>query len=165
MWLFKKKMKGRDEQNKPTISDKVAGKIAGAGIKIQKLFAEKMNNIFMKMETKRLKALLVLFCLCAGGYSIYLIADSIISPNKNQSGLKIQQMDVPKHFDKTGDESLNPEAYVDEETFQRLQQFRVYMDSLKRNKSSEYDSILQARPGLMDSVQMLEEIYNSQKQK
>ena len=165
MWLLKKKKKARDEQHKPTISDKGAGKIAGAGIKMQKLFAQKMNNIFMNIEIKRLKALLVLFCLCAGGYSIYLVADSIIKPDKKQNSLKIQQMDVPKHFDKTGDESLNPEAYVDEETFQRIKQFRVYMDSLKRNKSSEYDSILQVRPGLMDSVQMLEEIYNSQKQK
>ena len=163
MWLFKKKRKGEHEENKSTISDKVAGKIAGAGIKMQKLFAEKMNNTFMKVEIKRLKGLLVLFCLCAGGYSIYLIADSIISPDKKQNGFKIKQMDVPKHLDKTGDESLNPDAYVDEETFQRIQNFKGYMDSLKRNKSSEHDSILQARPGLMDSVQMLEEIYHQQK--
>ena len=39
------------------------------------------------------------------------------------------------------------------------------MDSLKQNKNKQYDSILGARPGLMDSVQVLEEIYYSQKQK
>jgi hypothetical protein len=39
------------------------------------------------------------------------------------------------------------------------------MDSLKLNRTNEYDSILQARPGLMDSVQVLEQIYLSQKQK
>ena len=71
---------------------------------------------------------------------------------------------VPKHFDKTGDEVI-PEAYVDEETFYKMQGFKKYMDSLKQNKSKQYDSIMQARPGLMDSVQVLEEIYYSQKQK
>lgn len=74
-------------------------------------------------------------------------------------------MDVPKHFNKTGDEELAPEAYVDEETWLQIKQFRNYMDSLKQKARNEYDSILQARPGLMDSVQMLEQIYLSQKQK
>ncbi|MFX8079068.1 hypothetical protein ABTK74_19980, partial [Acinetobacter baumannii] len=81
--------------SKTGISDKVAGKIARAGIKIQELFAEKMNTMFMNIEIKRLKVLLILFCICAGGYSIYLVADSITSPDKKQNGFKIEQMNVP----------------------------------------------------------------------
>lgn len=165
MWLYRKKRKTDNDASKITVSDKVAGRIAGAGIKMQQVFAKKMNTMFMNIEIKRLKVLLILFCICAGGYSIYLIAESIIGPDKKQNGFKIQQMDVPKHYDKTGDESLVPETYVDDETYKKIKQFRNYMDSLRQNKSKEYDSILQARPGLMDSVQMLEEIYYSQKQK
>ena len=74
-------------------------------------------------------------------------------------------MDIPKHFDKTGDETVMPDATVDEQTYLQIQDFRKYMDSLKLNRTNEYDSILQARPGLMDSVQVLEQIYLSQKQK
>lgn len=165
MWLYKAKQKEKETVDKVTVSDKVAGKIAAAGIKLQQLFAEKMSRLFMKTDFKRLKIILILFCICAGGYSIYLIAKSVISPDRKQNSFEVQQMDVPKHFDKTGDENLIPEAYVDEETYQQVKQFRNYMDSLKQKRRNEYDSILQARPGLMDSVQMLEQIYLSQKQK
>ncbi len=165
MWLYRRKQKDKETGDKVTASDKVAEKIAAAGIKLQQLFAEKMNRLFMKTDFKRLKIILILFCICAGGYSIYLIANSVISPDRKQNSFEVQQMDVPKHLDKTGDENLIPEAYVDEETYHQVKQFRNYMDSLKQKRRNEYDSILQARPGLMDSVQMLEQIYLSQKQK
>jgi len=165
MWLFKKKKKELQSEEKTTMSDKVAGKIAGVGIKAQQLFAEKMNRTFMKTDFKRLKLILIVFCITAGGYSIYLIANSVFSPERKQKAFEIQQMDIPKHFDKTGDETVMPDATVDEQTYLQIQDFRKYMDSLKLNRTNEYDSILQARPGLMDSVQVLEQIYLSQKQK
>ena len=165
MWLYKRKQKDKETGDKVTVSDIVAEKIAAAGVKLQQLFAKKMNRVFMKTDFKRLKLILILFCICAGGYSIYLIANSVISPDRKKNSFEVQQMDVPKHFNKTGDENLIPEAYVDEETWQQIKQFRNYMDSLKQKRRNEYDSILQARPGLMDSVQMLEQIYLSQKQK
>ncbi len=165
MWLYKQKKKGEESHDKLTVSDKVAGKIAYVGMKMQNQFAKKMNNLFMKVDFKRLKIILALFCLCAGGYSIYLVANSIISPDKKQNSFEVQQMDIPKHFNKTGDELIAPEAFVDEQTYQQMQQFRKYMDSLRNQQAAQYDSILQARPGLMDSVQMLEQVYLSQKQK
>lgn len=165
MWLFKKKKKEVQSDDKTTVSDKVAGKIAGVGIKVQQLFAENMNRIFMKTDFKRLKLILIVFSVCAGGYSIYLIVNSVFSPERKQKALEIQQMDIPKHFNKTGDETVMPEATIDEQNYLQIQDFRKYMDSLKLNRTNEYDSILQARPGLMDSVQVLEKIYLSQKQK
>ena len=165
MWLFKKQLKEVQSDVKTAVSDKVAGKIASVGIKVQQLFAENMNRIFMKTDFKRLKLILIFFCVSAGGYSIYLIVNSVFSPERNQKALEIQQMDIPKHFNKSGDETIMPEATIDEQTYLQIQDFRKYMDSLKLNRTNEYDSILQARPGLMDSVQVLEQIYLSQKQK
>ena len=165
MWLFKKKKTELQSEEKTSMSDKVAGKIAGVGIKAQQLFTEKMNKLFMKTDFKRLKLILIFFCVSAGGYSIYLIANSVFSPERKQKSFEIQQMDIPKHFNKTGDETVMPEATIDEQTYLQIQDFRKYMDSLKLNRTNEYDSILQARPGLIDSVQMLEKIYLSQKQK
>ncbi len=165
MLLFRKRKKETISGDKTSISDKVAGKIAGVGIKAQRLFADKMNRLFMNTDFKRLKLILVGFCICAGGYSLYLIINSIISPDKKQKAFEVQQVDVPKHFNKSGDESVVAEPMVDEVTCQQIKDFRHYMDSLKQNKKIEYDSILQARPGLMDSVQMLEQIYLSQQQK
>ncbi|MBL7738140.1 MAG: hypothetical protein JNK14_02900 [Chitinophagaceae bacterium] len=165
MWLFKKKKKELQSEENTTMSDKVAGKIAGVGIKAQRLFAERMNKLFMKTDYKRLKLILIFFCVSAGGYSIYLIANSVFSAERKQKSFEIQQMDIPKHFNKTGDETVMPEAIIDEQTYLQIQDFRKHMDSLKLNRTTEYDSILQARPGLMDSVQVLEQIYLSQKQK
>lgn len=165
MWLFKKKKKELQSEENTTMSDKVAGKIAGVGIKAQRLFAERMNKLFMKTDYKRLKLILIFFCVSAGGYSIYLIANSVFSAERKQKSFEIQQMDIPKHFNKTGDETVMPEAIIDEQTYLQIQDFRKYMDRLKLNRTNEYDSILQARPGLMDSVQVLEQIYLSQKQK
>ncbi len=163
--LFKKqKNKEENNDNRSSMSDKVAGKMAGAGIRVQRTFAEGMNKIFRNMNAKKLKGFLILFCICAGGYSIYLTVNAITGPEEKQKSFKVDQVDVPKHFDKTGDEIMT-EAFVDEETFDKIQGFKKYMGSLKQNKSKQYDSILQARPGLMDSVQVLEEIYYSQKQK
>ena len=164
MWLFKKQKKNDEENGNTSMSDKVAGKIAGAGIRIQRFFAERMNKIFKNMNNKKLKALLIVFCISAGGYSIYLITNAVVSPDKIQPSFKIDHVDVPKHFDKTGGEVI-PEATVDEQTFNKIQDFKKYMDSLKQNKSYLYDSIITARPFLMDTVLMLEGIYYSQKQK
>lgn len=163
--MFKKKEKELQSEEKTTMSDKVAGKIAGVGIKAQRLFAERMNKLFMKTDFKRLKLILIFFCVSAGGYSIYLIVNSVFSPERKQKAFEVQQMDIPKHFNKTGDETVMPEAIIDEQTYLQIQDFRKYMDSLKLNRTNEYDSILQSRPGLMDSVQVLEQIYLSQKQK
>jgi hypothetical protein len=163
MWLFKKQKKKNEAGN--AVSDKVAGKIAKVGIIVQTKFANGMNKMFTGMNVKRLKLSLIIFCIGCGGYSIYLFTDAIVSPAAKQSTIKIEQAVVPKHFDKTGDEIISTENNVDEETFYQIQQFKHYLDSLKQNKSYLYDSILTARPLLMDTVLMLEQIYYSQKQK
>lgn len=164
MWLFKKKKKETDE-NKKGISDKVAGKIAGAGIKMQQLFAGKMNKLFENMNVKGIKILLIVFCVTAGGFSLYLLANSIFKKDNKQQVLKIEQVDIPKHFNKTGDDKIITEAAIDEQTYNQIQDFKMYMDSIRVHKRKEYDSIIINRPGLLDSVQMLEQIYLSQKQK
>lgn len=164
MWLFRKKKKDVDE-NKKTISDKVAGKIAGAGIKMQQVFAVKMNKLFENMNVKRIKAVLIVFCITAGGFSLYLLADSIFKKDNKQQVFKIDKVDVPKHFDKSGEETITPDAAIDEQTYNQIQEFKRYMDSIRIHSMKEYDSILINRPGLLDSVQMLEQIYLSQKQK
>jgi hypothetical protein len=163
MWLFKKKNQVKDDDGVlPSVSDKVAGKIAGAGLKIQKAFGNKMNKLFENMNQLKLKRGLIVFTLLASSYSLYLVITAITKPTL-PNNFKVEQIDVPKHFDKTGDEIIEQDAMVDEETYTNIQQFKKYMDSLKFNSTKQYDSILISRPGLMDSVQMLEEIYHSQK--
>jgi hypothetical protein len=163
MWLLKRKKQVKDDDGvMPSVSDKVAGKIAGAGLRMQRAFGNKMNKLFENMNQLKLKRGLIVFTLLAGSYSLYLIVTAITKPIK-QNSFKVEQIDVPKHFNKTGDEIIEQNAMVDEETYTNIQQFKKYMDSLKFNNTKQYDSILITRPGLIDSVQMLEQIYYSQK--
>ena len=163
MWLFKKQKKKTETAS--VVADKIAEKIARAGIIVQSRFANGMNKIFTGMNVKRLKLSMIIFCIGCGGYSIYLFTEAIVSPAANQNKIKIEQAVIPKHFNKTGDEIIAVENVVSEETFNQIQQFKHYLDSLKQKKSYLYDSILTARPFLMDTVLMLEQIYYSQKQK
>ncbi len=163
MWLFKRQKKKVEPGN--AVSDKVAGKIAKAGIAVQKKFAKGMDKIVAGMNTKRLKLYLIIFCIGCGGYSIYLFTDAIVNTDANNKALQIDKTSIPSHFDNTGDDIIAPDNSVDDETFHQIQQFKKYLDSLKQSKSYLYDSIVTARPFLMDTVIMLEQIYYSQKQK
>lgn len=163
MRIFKRKKK--EKQTGLSTSDKVAGKIAGAGLKIQSKFSETMNKLFAKLSPGSVKMFFVVFCLSAGGYSLYLIGNSLFHNYTTGPSIHIEPVTAPKHIDQSGDELLRPEQYVDEETYRNIIAFKIYMDSLRVNKAVIYDSIMQARPGLMDSVLMLESIYNSQQLK
>lgn len=56
-----------------------------------------------------------------------------------------------------------PRAIITEKEFQRIQGFMMYLDSLKSSITQKkiYDSILVARPNLLDSIKMIESYYKS----
>ena len=160
MWLFKKSGKPEDKLS-PSVSDKVANRIAHTGLRFQSRVSDVVNNRMKNVSTSRLKVLLALFSFCAGGYSIYLAAEAIRSPQSIQT-LKIESVRVPRHVNDNTDELLPPNQYVDEQTYRQIRGFRHFMDSMKVNQPAIYDSIINARPGLMDSAIVLEELYRRQ---
>lgn len=134
-------------------TDKAAGTIAGVGIKLQTKFAITMNRLTSKIPGKKLKILLVAFCLISGGFSLYLGGHAIFGKAKKQPALQIEQMQRPQHFDKTGSEINEGENTVPEDLYRDIQEYKHYMDSLGQP----------IRPGLRDSIEILEQIYYSQK--
>lgn len=144
------------------LSDKVASKIASAFHCLQASFANYMNKRAANMNKKRLKKSLAAFTVAGGGFSLFLIVSSLTKPIPQK--LHVDQVNVPKHMNKAGDEETLSSRYVDEETFYNIEVFKRYMDSLKTVAKPQYDSIMQARPRLMDSVTMLEQLYHLQKQ-
>ena len=133
-------------------TDKAAGKIAGAGIKLQTKFAEAMNKRTSKLSNQKLKIALVIFCVCGGGFSIYLAGNAVFSKDKNQPALEVKPIHVPKHYDKTGSEINEPDNYISDELYREIQEYKRYMDSLGQP----------IRRGLQDSIKLLEQIYHSQ---
>ena len=90
----------------------------------------------------------MIFCLFWGGLSGYYLFTAILKPG--QSSLKIESINVPRHINQGANEET--EYQVDQETYQKVQEYKKYMDSTHQ----------QIEPGLLDSINMLEQIYLSQ---
>ena len=159
--LFRKRNR---KANEHPLKDKAARGIAKFLLRMQTKFSEFMNANTKNIPVKGLKIFLIAFCLFGGGFSIYLIAEAIFKEDRQQPLIKIDKVNVPKYYDQSGSDELQTEQYVDEETFRGIQSFERYMDNLKQTESGRklHDSILIIRPGLMDSIRVLKEIYNSQ---
>ena len=159
--LFRRK---KDKETSHPVKEKAAKGIAQFLLKTQSKFADIMNNLTKHIPSKKMKIILIAFCLLGSGFSLYLVGEALLKPEKEQPAFKIDPVSVPKHYDRSGDEQLRSDEYVDKETYQQIESFAQYMDSLQRTVTGikTRDSILQARPGLMDSIRMLKEIYNYQ---
>ena len=124
-------------------------------------------TIWMQRKTERLSGkgkliMLLIFVLLTGGYSIYLIGKSF-SGNPTPSFLIIS-IKRPAHIQESGDEAEHINTVISKSEHEKIHRFKQYMDSLTRSSTGKvlYDSIITYRPGLMDSIQIIENIYQSQ---
>ncbi len=145
-----------------TWQDKAAGVIGRAGLAMQKKFAFLMNKLVGNLSSRTLKIWLIVFCTCGGLASLYSIAQSFTN-NKPDKVFTVEQSSVPKHFNRTGDAAITHDVIVDEKVFQAIQLFKRYVDSLRVGHDTAYTQLLTERPGLLDSIVLLERIYYSQK--
>ena len=153
--------KGNRSSNENLLKDKVAIKVAKLLLKIQDKFSAFMNNNTKNIPAKNLKVLLAVFCLLGAGSSIYFITEAIFKDDKQQPSLKIEKVNVPNYFEE--DDNLQIEQSADSSTYEAIQRFERYMDSLQQTEFGRrlHDSILLIRPGLMDSIKVMKEIFNS----
>lgn len=154
----------KDKKTSQPVKEKAAKGIAQFLLRTQSKFADVMSNQTKHIPSKKMKIILIAFCLLGGGVSLYLTLEAVLKPDREQPAFKIDPVSVPKHYDRSGDEELRSDQYGDKETYQQIESFEQYMDSLQGTATGikTRDSILQARPGLMDSIRMLKEIYNYQ---
>jgi hypothetical protein len=160
MWLFKRKKKEKDTFQK----DMIAGKIARAMVAIQIKFANAMNKLFSKTSPRRMKLYSFLFSIVGFGLSLYFIAIAISNYSSGRK-IKVEQAKIPRVEGRNDNQNSSSNILIDEQTWKKIESFKEYVDSLKQNGSKEVDSLIAARPGLLDSISMLEEIYYSQKTK
>ncbi len=145
-----------------TAQDRMAKNIVGKLLRFQQRWAA-----FMQCHTERLSVkwkviILFLFCLYSGWLSILFIADSL--SNTAAVSIHVIQVKTPQHIGKCVDEKNSAITIVSEGENEKMRDFQNYMDSLARSPSGKtiYDDILIDRPGLMDSVILIENIYQSQ---
>jgi hypothetical protein len=108
---------------------------------------------------------LLAFIALTSGYSIFLIGQSFSGSQANT--ISITPIKKPGHILQAGDAVSQPDMIVSKTDYQGIIRFRGYMDSLTRSPAGKvaYDSIILNRPGLLDSIRFIEEIYQSQTKK
>ena len=128
---------------------------------LQRLWADRMARHTGTFSRRTWIMVLVLFTLLGSGCSIYLIIHALYG--KSGKTVSISRIKKPGHIAETGeaDNTATPPG----REYERVRQFRVYMDSLARSPSGSimYDSITRSRPGLMDSVRFIEIYYQQSK--
>ena len=110
----------------------------------------------------RKKYLLFGFCLILSTYSVWLIVSPLLQ-RKEKAQIKIEAMRFPNGAVKLQKQMSGPFISLGE--YLRIHGFKIFLDSLAADAygRSIYDSIVAQRPGLMDSLRMIEEYYQIQK--
>lgn len=141
---------------------KVADKIALWLSKVQAGFAKWMGGKINPLPVVRKKYLLFSFCFMLSGYSLWLIVSPIVE-TKKEVEIKIQAMRFPKAPVKKQKQIST--LLISPAEYRRIHGFKIYLDSLAAGAPGRtiYDSIVATRPGLMDSLLMIEEYYQIQK--
>jgi len=162
MKLFKRRK--YSEASNGSGKDKVAKIIARFIMKMQSAFAKFMSKKTQKISSSSMKILLLIFFFSGSALSIYFITAAIIE-KKQLKAVKVDRLRVPKYYNDDGVDSIKHEFFITEQTYQEMQAFKNYMDSLQRMKVGKiiYDSIMLSRPGLMDSINQLEQLYQNKK--
>jgi hypothetical protein len=168
MKLFKRKILRSTQDDKAGGGkDRLAKGIAGFIMKMQNGFAKFMGKRTEKLSSSTMKYMLAAFLLCGCGLSVYFIVTAF-KKNGLSKAVKIDRLSVPRYYDKNGDESMQPGFFITKKEHEEMQAFKNYMDSLSFHHNKKgiriYDSIMLNRPGLMDSVNQLEQMYQQQLQ-
>ena len=132
--------------NKEAMTDKAANGIAKGILKTQSVFEKYMRSLSKNWKNKQQWIFLYLVCLVFGGLSIVAIVNPFRVKDTNSS-LIPKPIAVPKsiHQQRNG-------FAITESEFQQVQDYKA-----------KYPNLQKERPGLFDSLSLIEEVYHSQK--
>ena len=140
MKLFKRK------EGQVNIPDKAATGIANGILKTQRWFANTLESLTNKWKQKQQWIFLYTVCFLFGGLSIAEVVNSFKVP-ENAKVLMPKSISVPKNIYKEGKAFL-----ITENEFQKVQEYK-----------RTHPSLIKERPGLFDSLVLIEQSYYSQK--
>ncbi|OCB71235.1 hypothetical protein B0A79_22155 [Flavobacterium piscis] len=101
------------------------------------------------------------FIVFTGGCSIYLIVNSF-SNNKSRN-ITIAPITKPTNHISLKKKPPELNTIISKTEFEKITSFRKHMDSLGRSPTGKktYDNIMSNRPGLLDSLTIIENYYYS----
>jgi predicted PurR-regulated permease PerM len=133
-----------------------------ANLRLQYRCANWLERKTAHLSRKSWIVILFCFTVFTGGCSIYIMVNSF-SANTTKS-ITITPISKPTNVVPFENETIQQNATITKAEFERIIRFREYMDSLGRSPTGKklYDSIVQYRPGLLDSLAIVEHYYHSQ---
>lgn len=133
------------DNGKINIADKTAAGIANGILKLQHLSAMGLQVLTKSWKQKQQWVFLYLICIVFGGSSII----AIVNPFRTSHTLKIiiaKPISTTKNIHKD-----NKSFLITKKEFQRVREYK-----------SAHPNLLKERPGLYDSLSLIEQIYYSQ---
>lgn len=132
--------------NKEALTDKAANGIAKGILKTQSGFQKYMRSLSKNWKGKQQWIFLYSVCLVFGGLSIVAIVNPFRVKDTNSS-LIPKSIAVPKsiHQQRNG-------FAITENEFKQVQEYKA-----------KHPNLQQERPGLFDSLSLIEDVYYSQK--
>ncbi|MEA9414272.1 hypothetical protein [Flavobacterium sp. PL02] len=158
----------RNSKKNPTIEDIKSNlwqRFDEANLRLQHKCANWLER--KTSHFSRLNWIIILFCFTigTGACSIYLIVNSITGDAiKNVSVTPINKPTNAVAFEH---ETMKVNPVISTTEFENIILLRRHIDSLGRSPTGKktYDSIVRFRPGLLDSLQLVEQYYQSQLKK
>ncbi len=163
MFLLFKNKKSQKQQWANDAKDRIAAGIVHSCIRVQERSATFLQRQTNRLSTPLKKFLLMLFILMSAGYSFYLITEGSISHNP----FRIAFIKIPKQAGTVSEKNAMPVMAVTTQDHQKIQGFMHYLDSLTKTSSGKkmHDGILKSHPLLLDSLRLIENIYQLQSSK
>ncbi|MFV5703013.1 hypothetical protein ACM55F_14165 [Flavobacterium sp. XS2P12] len=133
-----------------------------ANLRLQYKCAHWLELKTAHLSRKSWIVILICFTLFTSGYSIYVIVDSF--SQTATSTITIIPITKPANPKETGNELVKVNASISKIEYERIVDFRMYIDSLGRSPNGKklQDSIMQHHSGLLDSLTKAENYYHSQ---
>ena len=113
-----------------------------------------------KLSPTRKKIAVIIFCVLFMSLSICIAINTL--SKSGVRALPVMPVRIPLYIDKN---IKAPSAFISDASYQRIEQFKKYLDSISVADKKNYDAIIDAWPGLIDSIGMFEKIYLSQSKK
>ena len=133
-----------------------------ANLRLQYKCAHWLERKTAYLSRKSWITILFCFTVFTGGCNIYLIVNSL-SGNTTKN-ITITSITKPTNAVPFEEKSIQLNVANSKTEFEKIVRFRRYIDSLGLSPTGKklYDSILHYRPGLLDSITIVEQYYHSQ---
>ncbi len=122
--------------------------------------AGRLTAFSEKYPARKKKAAFVFFFLVSITISLNIVASNI--SEKKVKSFSTMQSHQPLHI---GKNTRVPESRISETLYQRIMQYRKYLDSISVADKKTFNKMIIARPRLMDSIALFDKLYHSQSKK